>query len=67
MSREKLMDAIKSTEIPLGYQMRSTEILDMLDAADGDIVRSVIFAFTYGFLKGQRAAKANAKRKEVSR
>lgn len=67
MSREKLMDAIKNTEIPLGYQMCSKEMFDMLDAADGDIVRSVMFAFTYGFLKGRRAERANAKKKGASR
>lgn len=62
MNAEKLMEAINAVEVPSRYRMDAEVFAVLLDAAGGDELRFASYTVRYGFLKGRRAAKAEAKR-----
>lgn len=64
MNTEKLMNAVRCVKIPKGYRMYPDEALALIDAANGDESVGAYYAFCYGFMKGQRAAKAEARREK---
>ena len=63
MNAEKLMKTIRGVRAGK-YGCRSTELNMILDHNRNSPAGSAVDAFQYGFLKGQRAAKAEAKRKQ---
>lgn len=65
MNREKLVERVDAVK-PGSYDASYTDMLAFRECCDGsgELFR---MAFNYGFLKGQRAAKAEAKRKGASR
>ena len=55
---EKLIATIKAVRIPQGYDLKAWELDAIHTDAKLDTFRMIGHAFEYGFLKGQRAAKA---------
>lgn len=67
MTAEKLMEAIHKVEIPRPCRMYPDEMIAIAQANDGELFCAANDVFRYGFLRGQQAAKAEAKRKEKDR
>lgn len=61
MNTEKLIATLNALEIPRGYQMHDVELNAILESTEGNILRCIILATRYGFLKGQRAERKRAK------
>lgn len=59
---EKLIATIKAVKVPHAYDLRLSEMEAIYDDAKMDIFRTICHAYVYGFLKGQRAAKAEQKK-----
>lgn len=62
MTDEKLIETVRDMDIPNAYSMSVHEAMILTNELEGLALASA--AFNYGFLKGQRAAKAEAKKKE---
>lgn len=62
MNTDKLMEAVKGFVPPKGYRLWTNEMDAIQETAHGDVALGLLYAFSYGFMKGQRAAKAEAKR-----
>lgn len=62
MNTDKLMETIHGVEVPDGYAMRSKEAVEIWNASDGEWLHAISYAFCYGFLKGQRAERAAARK-----
>lgn len=50
---------------PGNYDMNTRDIIDIMNATEGDVWKVMSIAFRYGFSRGRNAEKANAKRKAV--
>lgn len=57
---EKLLATIKGVSVPPAYDLKVWEAEAIFDTANRDRFKMIGHAFEYGFLKGQRAAKAQA-------
>lgn len=55
---EKLIATIKAVKVPPAYDAHAWKLDAIREDAKLDIFRMLSHAFEYGFLKGQRAAKA---------
>lgn len=64
MTDEKLIETVKGFIPPKGCAMRAHETNAVYEAANGEAFHCIVYAFRYGFLKGQRAEKAAAKREK---
>ena len=62
MTDEKLIETVKGFIPPKGYAMRVHETNAIHGAASGDAFYCIVYAFRYGFIQGQKAAKAAVKR-----
>ena len=62
MTDEKLIEMVRDMDIPNAYSMSVHEAMILTNEFERLALASA--AFNYGFLKGQRAAKAEAKKKE---
>lgn len=63
MTDKKLISTIEAVKVPERYGMRAQEINAIYAAAPGTF-EIMVYCFDYGFLKGQRAAKAEARREK---
>lgn len=64
MTDEKLMETLKNFVPPKVYAMRTHELSVLCEANNGDTYRCIMHAFRYGFIQGQKAAKAEGKREK---
>lgn len=64
MNAEKLMKTIEAIEIPRPYRAYPHEVIAIHNANNGGAFGIANDAYRYGFLKGQRAAKAEARREK---
>ncbi len=58
---DSMFKAIEAADLGR-YQMRQCEIQAIYERYKHDRARMIMEAFTYGFVKGQRASKRNATR-----
>ena len=49
------------------YDMSVGEMIELLNTADGNAANAMLLAFKYGFMRGQSAEKARAKKKAVQK
>lgn len=63
MNIDKLMKSIEAVT-PGRYGCAFKDIQSIRDVADGDAVETGSLCFRYGFIQGQKAAKAEAKREQ---
>lgn len=62
MTDEKLIETVRDMDVPSAYSMSFHEAMILTNEFERLALASA--AFNYGFLKGQRAAKAEAKWKK---
>lgn len=67
MNPDKLMETIRAVKIPCAYRIYPDDLLTIVQANDGKATKAALDVFRYGFLKGQRAARAEDKRKAKER
>ena len=61
------MDIEKIMSVDSGrFDLTPADIVDILKEARQDASSGIILAFHYGFMRGQRAEKARAKKKAVT-
>lgn len=66
MDNKKLMDTIEKIPVPRNYDMRTMDPVTIWNATNGEWYRAISYGFRYGFLKGQRAAMAEIKKRKGS-
>ena len=66
MNTERLMSLIRSAD-PGKYDCCPSDIIAISEANCGELIAVGAGCFSYGFQQGQRAAKAEARRKEKER
>lgn len=66
MTTEKLMETIRSVN-PGRYDCKFSDIVAIRDAGSGEAVDTGADCFYFGFLQGQKAAKAETRRKAEDR
>lgn len=61
---KKMMENIQKVK-PGNYCMTSSEVIILADIHDNNMIDASYDLFRYGFLKGQRALRAELKRKGI--
>lgn len=55
------LEKIKAVH-PGSYDMNTRDIIDIMNATEGDVWKVMSLAYKYGFMRGQNAAKASRRK-----
>lgn len=63
MNQERFAARIEAFETPTGYGLKCSEVRVLIDAIRRDLYNGILLAYNYGFLRGQRQVKNDARKK----
>lgn len=66
MARKSVIEIIESSKgkVNQNYDLKTSQILEIYNHANGDWSKSIVTSFDYGYIQGTKATKAELKRQK---